>query len=77
MPTQSYRGHVIDVTCQSLGQGVTCLVSITVDATGELRHRGVSQDSFANNNAAQDRAFVDARSWIERIPLHWPFAVRE
>ncbi|QBE64563.1 hypothetical protein [Pseudoduganella lutea] len=77
MPTQSYRGHVIDVACQSLGERITYLISITVGATGELRHRDDSLATcFNSDSEALDRAFTDARSWIERSPLRWPFPVR-
>lgn len=74
MPMQSYRGHVIDVHCQSLGERITYLISITVGATGELRHENSAPASrFGSANEAHDSAFADARSWIERFPLRWPF----
>lgn len=77
MPTQSYRGHVIDVACQPPGERISYLISIRVGATGELRHLDSSLAvSFSNDSDAHDKAFTDARSWIERFPLRWPFPVR-
>ena len=77
MPSQSYRGHVIDVTSYPLGGSIAYLSSIKVGVSGEVRHLEKSlADSFKSNSAAQDHAFSEARSWVERFPLHWPFAVR-
>lgn len=76
MPSQSYRGHVIDVTCYSAGEHVAYLSNIHVIATGNLRHRSDSHAGrFASRAAAQDWAFREARSWVERFPLCWPFHV--
>lgn len=76
MPVQSYRGHVIDVSRQSLGERTTYFTTITVGATGELRHEGCSCAAFSGNDSVADnKAFTDARSWIERFPLRWPFPV--
>jgi hypothetical protein len=74
MPSQSYRGHVIDVTCFPLGGRIAYLSSISAGASGEIRHREASGPvSYDSDNAAQDRAFTAARSWVERFPLCWPF----
>lgn len=75
MSSQSYRGHVIDVTCQSLGDRISYLLSISVRATGETRHQAGSQaNSFSRGCDAEDSAFAEARAWIENSPLRWPFA---
>jgi hypothetical protein len=76
MPSQSYRGHVIDVTSYPLGGHITYLSSIKVGMTGEVRHLAKSlPDSFTSNSDAQDHAFNEARTWVERFPLRWPFLV--
>jgi hypothetical protein len=78
MPMQSYRGHIIEVSRQSLGERTTYLTTITVGATGELRHEGCSSAGCSSNGSkAHDKAFTDARSWIERFPLRWPFPACE
>lgn len=77
MSSQSYRGHVIDVTCQSLGDQISYLLSISVRATGEIRHRARSlTDTFLRGSDAEDSAFIEARAWIDHSPLRWPFAAR-
>jgi len=77
MPSQSYRGHVIDVTSYLFGGHIAYLSSIKVGVTGEVRHLEKSlADSFISDCDAQDHAFNEARSWVERFPLRWPFAVR-
>ncbi|GGX78346.1 hypothetical protein GJV26_04195 [Massilia dura] len=77
MPSQSYRGHVIDVTSYPLGERIAYLSSITVVVSGEVRHLAKSlADSFTSDSDAQDYAFSEARSWVERFPLRWPFTAR-
>jgi hypothetical protein len=74
MPSQEYRGHVIDVTCSPHNERIGCRTTIRSRATGEVRQReNTFAMSFASVVAAEDRAFRDARAWIERSPLHWPF----
>ena len=76
MASQHYRGHVIDVTCYSLADRIAYRSDIHVDATGRLRHSASSRvETYRSDSEAQDRAFCDARSWIEQFPLSWPFAM--
>ena len=76
MPSQEYRGHVIDVACSSLHERVGYRTTIRSRATGEVRHREECLHTpFANMADAADQAFCNARTWIERSPLHCPFAL--
>lgn len=74
MSSQQYRGHVIDVTCSHIGESIAYRCRIQVRASGQLRHTASSStDVYYCDSAAEDRAFSDARGWIERFPLRWPF----
>lgn len=74
MPSQSYRGHVIDVTSYPLGGRIAYLSSIKVGVTGEVRHlEKFLSGAFGSDSDAQDHAFSQARCWVERFPLCWPF----
>jgi hypothetical protein len=74
MPSQPYRGHMIDVTCHLVAGRIAYRSSIRTCVTGELRQTGGSQnDFFASQRDAHDRAFTDGRGWIDRFPLRWPF----
>lgn len=74
MPTQSYRGHIIAVTSYASGAWIVYRSSIRDQATGKVRHvnfgRGVAAPGAS---FVRDLAFQDARHWVERFPLHWPF----
>ncbi|WP_145647450.1 hypothetical protein [Pseudoduganella lurida] len=75
MPSQTYRGHVVEVHCHLDGGRICYRCSICVAATGELRHEAVSDgECFVTDSAAQDHAFQAARAWIEHRALRWPFA---
>ena len=74
MPSQQYRGHVIDVVCTVASDGIGYRTAIRAAATGELRHTDeVPPGPIPTVGAAHDRAFRAAREWIDRDPLHWPF----
>lgn len=76
MPSQSYRGHVIEVTCRSLAGRTAYLSSVKAAGTGELRHRESAMTLlFDSDTRACDHAFAEARRWVERFPLRWPFPV--
>lgn len=71
MPSQQYRGHVIDVTCSVTGEWIAYQCSIQAEPSGQLRHTLTSEwATYPSISDAQDRAFTDARDWIERYPLH-------
>lgn len=76
MSSQQYRGHVIDVTCSHIGELIAYRCKIQVRASGLVRHTANSSaDVYHCDSEAEDRAFTDARDWIERFPLRWPFPV--
>ncbi|QGZ40213.1 hypothetical protein IP92_04955 [Pseudoduganella flava] len=74
MPTQSYRGHVIAVSSHASGAWIVYRSSIREHATGKVRHVDFGRGAATPGaSGVRDRAFQDARRWVERHPLRWPF----
>jgi hypothetical protein len=74
MPSQQYRGHLVDVVCTVASDGIGYRLEIRAAATGEVRHaEEVPPGPIPTVSAAHDQAFHGAREWIDQNPLHWPF----
>jgi hypothetical protein len=71
MPSQQYRGHVIDVTCSVTDEWIAYRRNIQEETSGLLRYTQTSAlETYPSISEAQNQAFTDARDWIERYPLH-------
>lgn len=77
MLTQIYRGHLIEVASVPGPSRFGYRSRVRERATGVLRHQDSDAgQGFDSASEATDQAFRQARAWVERFPLRWPFAVQ-